>query len=75
MSTRDKDRMSWHQYLQDIVTFRAHDWWGLFASLVTLLYLLFIEWGRNFILYWCLMLIFSLNMAVFIDINAHEFYH
>jgi len=66
--------LSWHQYVHDIVTFRAHDWWGLLTSMIILLYLIFAYYG-NFSLFVFLFILFMLVFGVFIDINAHEFYH
>jgi len=67
--------MKWKQYVHDILTFRAHDWWGLFIALIILLFLLYSNYGKNTITFWLIFIVFVLVFGVFIDINAHEFYH
>ncbi len=66
--------ITWNQYVHDILTFRAHDWWGLFLSIIILIYLIYSNYG-NFKLFILLFILFVLVFGVFIDINAHEYYH
>ena len=66
--------MNWKQYVHDITTFRAHDWWGLFLSIIILLFIMLVNYN-DILLFWELFVVFVLVLAVFVDINAHEFYH
>ena len=67
--------MNWNEYVHDIVTFRAHDWWGLFVSMAIELYLLYSLYSKFYTIFWLIFIIFILNFGVFIDINAHKIYH